>query len=71
MVSFKLPQKQDVEYLRVARPLWAKLFFSRRRMFKCVPTGDLILVRPELIDEAEMRSRQARAAQFILQSRQA
>ena len=44
MVSFKLQQMDGEEYARVARPLWAKLLFSRRRMYKSLSTGQLHLV---------------------------
>ena len=61
MVSFKLQQMDGEEYARVARPLWAKLLFSRRRMYKSLSTGQLHLVRPGAIHESQLRARQSRA----------
>ena len=39
MLSFKVRPSPGAEYVRVARPLWAKLFFSHRRLYKCTVTG--------------------------------
>ncbi|MEJ2802329.1 hypothetical protein WAE61_10640 [Comamonadaceae bacterium PP-2] len=68
MVSFKVRTAGNPEYVRIARPLWAKLLFSNRRMYKCVATGHVALVRPEAIDFIEERRRQARASQFALRA---
>lgn len=68
MVSFKLPQTGSEEYSRVTRPLWAKLFFSRRHMFKSLSTGQLYLVAPDAVYESEQRLLQSRASQFALRA---
>jgi len=69
MVSFKLRHTRGDEYTRVARPLWAKLFFGNRRLFKSLLTGALILVPSLEIEQAEANDRQARASQFEIKER--
>jgi len=66
MLSFKVRPSAGAEYVRVARPLWAKLFFSHRRLYKCTVTGRLMLVHPRDIEDVELQERQARASQFTL-----
>lgn len=67
MVSFKLRDVEGEEFARISRPLWAKVLFRHRRMYKCLDSGRLLLVNPRAVGEAEMRARQARAHQFELQ----
>lgn len=64
MIALKVCDCPDCDYVRLKRPLWAKLFFSDRLLFQCTSSGHKMLVQPKEIEDAIWRQR-ARHREFV------
>lgn len=64
MVSWKVCECSEGEFVRIKRPWWAKLCCPRRQMFVCTQNGRRMLVHPQEIKEAEWLQR-ARHREFL------
>lgn len=64
MISWKICECLDGDFIRIKRPWWARIFFPSRQMFICTRNGQRMLVHPQAIKEAEWIQR-ARHREFL------
>ena len=51
-VNYNLCECTEAEYDRVKRPLWTKLAYNSRRLYRCSNCSALLLVQPDDIEDA-------------------
>ena len=60
-VNYNRCECTEAEYGRVKRPLWTKLAYNSRRLYRCSNCSALLLVQPDDIEDALQRQRASRS----------